>query len=222
MHSFAVVIPAQEKNSYHHLGDLAPFGDTSLLEWKISQCKTFLSDSQIYIISPSSKIEKIAQRENVKFISRSESISYEKMLEIVGKEVLEDNIIWTNPTSPFLSGKAYKSMYKKFIEAKEYDSIISVQKRHEYTYYNDEELNFHSTGFISRRDINPVDIVTNGCYILSKEMLSTRQSLFGKKPFLFSLNALESTEIKDISDLTIANELISIYFRLEIVGNENV
>ena len=36
--NFAVIIPAQETNKYHKLGDLAPFGDTTLLEWKISQC----------------------------------------------------------------------------------------------------------------------------------------------------------------------------------------
>ena len=47
--SFAIIIPAQEKNRYHDQGDLAPFGQTTLLEWKIAQCKEFVELSQINI-----------------------------------------------------------------------------------------------------------------------------------------------------------------------------
>ncbi|EKO5126655.1 hypothetical protein P0K00_001322, partial [Campylobacter coli] len=41
---FAVIIPAQESNQYHEKGDLAPFGSTTLLEWKIAQCKEFVKE----------------------------------------------------------------------------------------------------------------------------------------------------------------------------------
>ena len=34
-----IIIPALEKNKYSTSGDLAPWGDTTLLEWKIYQAK---------------------------------------------------------------------------------------------------------------------------------------------------------------------------------------
>jgi CMP-N-acetylneuraminic acid synthetase len=45
----SVIIPAQKHNKYHKMGDLAPFGDTTLLEWKISQCKEFIQPECIYV-----------------------------------------------------------------------------------------------------------------------------------------------------------------------------
>ena len=76
MNNFAVIIPAQEKNRYHELGDIAPFGDTTLLEWKIAQCKEFIRSSQIYINSESKNIEEIAIRSNVNFIEREPRLNY--------------------------------------------------------------------------------------------------------------------------------------------------
>ena len=35
----SIVIPASDKNKYSTLGDLNFWGDTTLLEWKISQAK---------------------------------------------------------------------------------------------------------------------------------------------------------------------------------------
>ena len=38
-----IIIPALEKNKYSTSGDLAPWGDTTLLEWKIYQAKNIIS-----------------------------------------------------------------------------------------------------------------------------------------------------------------------------------
>ena len=63
--SFAIIIPAQEKNRYHDQGDLAPFGQTTLLEWKIAQCKEFVELSQINICSDSEVIKEIAGKDKI-------------------------------------------------------------------------------------------------------------------------------------------------------------
>ena len=39
MNGINIIIPAQEKNKYSEYGDLVSFGETTLLEWKISQTK---------------------------------------------------------------------------------------------------------------------------------------------------------------------------------------
>ena len=40
--NIAVVIPALDNNQYYSDGDLVRFGDTTLLEWKISQIPTII------------------------------------------------------------------------------------------------------------------------------------------------------------------------------------
>ena len=59
----AVVIPALDKNQYYPEGDLVRFGDTTLLEWKISQVLGVVEKENIFIATPSDKIIELAEDE---------------------------------------------------------------------------------------------------------------------------------------------------------------
>lgn len=213
--SFAVIIPAQETNKYHKLGDLAPFGDTTLLEWKISQCKEFSKTSQIYISSDSDIIEEIAQKEEVNFIKRKKQISYSQIIKDTLLEVKENTILWTNPTSPFLSSKDYQSMINKFISHNNIDSIVSVYSKYDYAYYDNKKLNFDKT-FTPRAELIPIQIVTNGYYMIKKDIAIQNESLYLDNSFLYELDYLSSIEIKDVHTYQISTELISSYFKRDL------
>ena len=47
--NISIVIPASEKNKYSKKGDLSDWGDTSLLEWKISQAKKVRNIKNIFV-----------------------------------------------------------------------------------------------------------------------------------------------------------------------------
>ena len=49
MNGINIIIPAQEKNKYSEYGDLVSFGETTLLEWKISQAKKVDGIKYIYV-----------------------------------------------------------------------------------------------------------------------------------------------------------------------------
>ena len=216
MNNFAVVIPAQEQNSYHELGDLAPFGDTTLVEWKISQCKQFAADSSIYLSTSSERIIEIAKREGINAIKRPSDLEYGEMLSFTMQQIHEEIIVWAIPTAPFVSGRLYNNMLEKFSNLTDHDSLVSVKKLKEYIFFQNEKMNF-SEQFISRRDIEPVYQVTNGCYITRKENILDKQVLFGDKEFLYEVDDLTSVEIKDIEDFSFANNLISHYFTKSIL-----
>lgn len=213
--SFAIIIPAQETNKYHKLGDLAPFGDTTLLEWKISQCKEFAKSSQIYISSDSEIIKDIAQKEEVNFIKRKSQIAYRQIIKDTLLEVKEDTIIWTNPTSPFLGYKDYQLMIKKYANDENINSIVSVYSKYDYVYYDNKRLNFSET-FTPRNELRPVQIVTNGCYVIKKDIAIKKESLYSDSPFLYELDYLTSIEIKDMHIYEISKELISSYFKKDL------
>ena len=211
--SFAVIIPALETNKYHKLGDLAPFGDTTLLEWKISQCKEFVKSSQIYISSDSELIEGIAQKEDVNFIKRKVGSCYQDMLIETIEKTDATDIIWINTTSPFMGENIYKNMYSKY-KTENLISLVSVEKKKEYIFFDNKKLNF-SDVFVSRKDVKPIYIMTNGCYIIKKDMALKSQNLLSSSPELYEVDSFEASEIKDVQDYTIAKEMISIYFRRE-------
>ena len=208
--SFAIVIPAQETNKYHKLGDLAPFGDTTLLEWKISQCKEFTKSSQIYISSDSEMIEEIAQKEEVNFIKRKTGLNYQDMLVETIDKIDTTDIIWINTTSPFMSANVYKSMYEKY-QIEDLSSLVSVEKKKEYIFFDNYKLNF-SDDFISRKDVEPIYIMTNGCYIIKKDIALKSKNLLSNNPELYEVDSFVASEIKDVQDYTVAKEMISIYF----------
>ncbi|WP_457594110.1 cytidylyltransferase domain-containing protein [Hydrogenimonas sp.] len=213
MQNLAVVIPAQEKNPYHEKGDLAPFGDMTLLEWKISQCKEFVSNDHIYVTTPSATAASIAEREGVRVVHRPDNLSYEEMLVYTMDKIVEDIILWAIPTAPFVSPKLYREMVETYRSLPEdYDSLIPVRKMQEYFYFKGEKLNFGDT-FVSRRNVEPLYMVTNGCYISLKQHIANHKVLFGSKEYLYEVDELAAMEIKDIKDFTFANNLISYYFK---------
>jgi len=209
--SFATIIPAQEKNRYHEQGDLAPFGQTTLLEWKIAQCKEFVELSQINICSDSEIIKEIAQKEGINYIKRKAGLSYKEMLFKSVEAIDVKDVILINTTSPFIGSKIYNDMYNEY-KSKKLNSLISVEKKKEYIFFDKEKFNF-TDNFTPRENVKPIYIATNGCYIFNRDLALDHQKFLSNNPSLFEVDSFTATEIKDIKDYKIAREMITIYFQ---------
>ncbi len=208
---FSIIIPAQDKNQYHELGDLSTFGGTTLLEWKISQCKDFIKTSEIYVSSSSLKIKEVCQREGVNFIERVQGDDYKDMLNLSLKIIPTNTVIVLNPTSPFIGGAVVRQMYKNFLELN-LGYLASAQKKYEYIVFKNKRLNFTEEDK-SRKGIDPIYILTNGCIIIDKAKWKSDQDVFLGEKNLFKVDALTSIEISEMNDYSMANELISLYFK---------
>lgn len=57
--------------------------------------------------------------------------------------------------------------------------------------------------------------MTNGCYIIKKDIALQFKNLLSNNPELYEVDSFVASEIKDVHDYTIAKEMISIYFRKE-------
>jgi len=217
----AIFIPAQESNKYHELGDIAPFGDTTLLNWKISQCKEFVPPSQIFVSSCSVKIKEISEKEGVNHVMReADDGSVEEQLNTFSSYIGYGNILWVNATSPFLGGREYASMLKNFSANKSCNLLISTIEKYEYTFFENEKVNFQS--LTPRAELKPVNICTNGAFLMDRKSLIDQNGLHNMKDVCFhNLDIISSTEIKDIDSYSIAQNLITVYFS-RLLGSANV
>lgn len=213
--SFCMVIPALDSNQYHKLGDLAPFGDTSLLEWKLAQCKEFVDNAQIYISSSSLEVESLARLEQVNFLKRQHKETYSQTLLNILRTLPYEHIIWTHCTTPFISTRQYKEMYQRFLESKT-QVLISTRKIQEFIFYNEQKLNFIDN-LSTRSKLKPAFIVSNGCFIFNRQEALELGSFFLPRFELFTLDNLSGIEIKDSQDYLITKELITMYFRREVL-----
>lgn len=114
MDKINIIIPASEKNKYSEYGDLVSFGETTLLEWKISQVKTVNEIKNIYVTSSSNLIQNLCKKNDVKFLRRKPQIALDKLHRILGKKFKNEYLLWINPTVPFFAGKDIYDFIKKF------------------------------------------------------------------------------------------------------------
>lgn len=210
-----VIIPAQEINRYHKSGDLAPFGDTTLLEWKISQCKKCIDPSNIYILTSSNMIRDIAQKENIQIIKRDDSDDYKTVIMKSLGKINTENIMVCNVTTPFMNPSDYKIMIKQFLTRDKEDSLVAIVKKQEYSFLERKKINF-VTNFTPREKLNPVALVNNGIYLFTKDSLVKTGSMIGDNPLFYELDDFSSIEIKDILTYQMSNNLIAFYIQKDL------
>ena len=105
MNNINIIIPALEKNKYSEYGDLVSFGETTLLEWKISQVKRVKGIKDIYVTSSSNLIKNLCKKNDIKFLQRKPKIALDKLHRILGKKFKNEYLLWVNPQHPFLLEK---------------------------------------------------------------------------------------------------------------------
>ena len=217
----AVVIPALEKNRHSPLGDLAPFGETTLLEWKIFQVLGFTPKENIFVSTTSEKIIKKTKIFGINAVKRTKEAqsldsSNTDWIDESIKSIEKKYILWTQANSPFVSARDYQNMLEVFFKlTNEHDSLISVFREEEYLFYKNKPLNFDIKDFRGRKFIEPAFRVTNGCYICKRDSFLNKRKFFGEKPYFYEVDKLTSLEIKDVDHFEVALNLLPLYFRLK-------
>ena len=215
---YAVIVPASDRNRYSADGDLAKFGNTTLLEWKIDQLKAIFSEKNLFVSTSSERVKRVIEETGVATLTRAHDLDIPEVIASSVDQVPFENIVWTNVTSPFLDASEYLRMIEKFSMIDQnkmsgYDCVLSAERLSEYLYFKGTALNFDLSNHQSRSELEPVYRLTNGCAILKKENCKTASGFFGKSPLFHEVSRLAALEIKDFEFLHIASDLISLYFK---------
>ncbi len=151
----------------------------------------------------------------VKILMRPKNIcgNYVSMNKIINYDIQNsdgDIYIQTHATNPLLTSKTIDSALKKMIEfnsSKDFDSIFSVTKIQKRFYNSDAKPINHDPSMLVTQNLESM-YEDNSCfYIFSKKSFLENNHRIGKKPFMFELNKIESTDIDDMDDFVIAEKL---------------
>ena len=207
------IIPALEKNNYSSYGDLVNWGDSTLLEWKISQAKEAKIFDAIYVSSPSLQIIKIAKKNNVSILKRRDGKNLDQLYIGAATKFKNSNIIFLSTTFPFIS----PNLIRKFVinyNKRKVDSSFTYVKDYEYFAYRNKFLNFDiKKKLMSRRKINPLNRILPAAIICDAGKLIIRKNIFSKNNNLFKIDWLASLEINTSTDLDVFSLLIKEYFK---------
>ena len=133
----------------------------------------------------------------------------------MGKKYPRRNILWLNPTAPFLSEKDINNFVSKFFKiSKKFDSSFTSVELKEFLFNNKKSINFDSLNkAISRKNLLNIFQSTNGAYIVKSDHMAEYGTLYGKKPYKYNLPWLQSLEVKSSSELENFKFFISKYIK---------
>lgn len=217
--SLVSIIPALEKNRYSKDGDLSSWGETTLLEWKISQLKLVNKIDRIIISTDSDKVSKVADEAGVEVFKRDMAMSIsDALLHTCHKLDSKDDILWANTTFPFLNHKTLSLLIDEYyLHDKPCDGVVTTKKMHEYFFDDKGPVNFkNNTPIISREKISAMHILTNAACISNCKYIKKRGTMFGQMPIFFETSWLNSLEVKEFQDIDMFSNLISKYFQDEV------
>ena len=208
-----VIIPALEKNKYSLKGDLCPWGETTLLEWKVSQARKIKFIKDIIVSSPSLKIKKKCEEIGVNFLKRKSNKNLTKFYSEISKKFPTCYLMFLNPTSPFISSSLINKIVLYYNNKKNnYDSILSTKNLKEYLFMNGTSISFDAKKTLKSRSlINVIKQLTNGISIITSKSCFEKKSFIGYKPLFYEIDWLSSLEIKTIDDYKMYDQLINYY-----------
>jgi len=209
------VIPARDTNKYSEQGDLSPWGNTTLLEWKISQLKSVDQLDEIVVSTDSADIMKIADKNNVSVVKRDVVEIESALTQICLSYKPDDVILWANPTSPFVDKNIFCSFIEKYFDydISTADGVVSAVSMREFFYSKDlKKGNIDDTSIMLRDDLDELYIITNGVYMAKCKDILVRKRMFGPNPVFFDITWLASLEIKNKEQIEMFSELIHKYF----------
>ena len=213
--NYIAIIPALKKNRHSDMGDLHPWGGTTLLEWKISQVKKISNIKKVFVATYDKKIIDLCKKLKVPHVLKKSKSSLSNFHFEIAKKFKNKNLIFFCTTSPFLSSTTIIKILKKHKQLnKNYDSLCTVNKNDDYFFYRNNSINFdYKKESISRRSIKPLIKLTNGMHIINSSLCANKKSIIGDKPYFYKLDWMSGLEINSLKDIEIYNLLINYYYK---------
>ncbi|OOM79973.1 acylneuraminate cytidylyltransferase [Clostridium sp. BL-8] len=191
-----------------------------LIYWSLDAAVNSKHIDIVYVATDSEKIRKVVEKypsNKVKVIGRSEESASDTastefcMLEFAD-EYDFDKIILIQATSPLILAKNIDEGFEK-LKCKEADSIISLVRQKRFIWQDNEDeavnpLNYDYLNRPRRQEFNGFLVENGAFYITSKELLLKNQCRISGKIGYVEMDEDSYTEIDEISDWIITEQLL--------------
>lgn len=130
-----------------------------------------------------------------------------------------DIFLMTHTTNPLLSVETVQSAIKTFLVARENDnsdSLFTVNRMQTRFYREDlSPVNHDPDNLIPTQDLEPWYEENSNLYLFTADSFAKTNARIGKKPIMFETPRIESVDIDEEEDWTIAQALASVLYSEE-------
>jgi CMP-N-acetylneuraminic acid synthetase len=198
-----------------------PFGDTNLLEFKISILKKVRNISQIIVSSSDEEYLKIARRAGVSIHERDPLYSTSDttgsdLYRCLAKAVPSEYMMYVTCVSPFVVPTTMEHAIDLFFDHLDngtYDSVISCQTIKEFLWLDGKALNYNPKQTPPSQLLPDIKSLTFGFNIIKTNFVEKTKSIVGERPYFYELSQFEGIDIDTPFDFTVAEMLYKNAFR---------
>jgi len=196
---------------------LLPFAGTTLIGHKIDTLKACRLVSRVVVGSDDDSILAEAAAHGAEAIRRDDyhcdesRCTANEMLADLAEKVggdASDVILWAHPTNPLVSARTYEEAIKAYRDALAggYDSLCSVQLVQRHAWIDGKPFNYDpwAARHAPARDLKPIAFQNGAIFIQTRGQMLANQYFFGRKPLLYAMTEIESTDIDTREDYELA------------------
>ncbi|MCC9168237.1 acylneuraminate cytidylyltransferase family protein [Pontibacter harenae] len=199
--------------------------ENGILGLKIKQLLKVNGIDEIIVSTNDPRTKEIAksfESNRINIIERPEhlclsSTKLDDLINYVPTVTDAEHIFWVHTTSPFVTEEDYAKAlisYQKNLLENEFDSMMSVSKKHEYLWdaENNGFLNLDRSNIKWPRtqDIKPFYELNHAFFINSRDNYIKYNDRIGKMPFLYELPKIKSFDIDWMDDFELAAAIYEI------------
>lgn len=212
------IIPAKSESVRLPGKNMAPFGDSTLLEHKIDQLRQCELIDEVVVGSDSEAILDVARshgasvRRRDAFHCDESRCSANQMIRDLVSRVEGELIVWAHCTNPLCPAEAYHHAILEMLRSDDHDSLCSVTEAQRHAWYAGEPLNFNpsATRHQLAAELRPVRLQDGAIFIQPRRQMLENAYFYGRSPLLYPLPWPMGLDIDTAEDLALARVLFSL------------
>ncbi len=190
--------------------NIAPFAGSSLLAIKIKQLQQVPELSGVVVNSNDNNMLQLAKNLGAETVKRDEyystnSVSPNELYVNIAENFNADVMVFANATNPLVLPQTVTNCIKKYKEIKgEYDSVNTVNYIKEFLWLNGKAINYDPKNKPRSQDLPDIVSINHAVNVIGVNTMIKNKDIFGLKPYLYTIDKIESIDIDDIVDFEFA------------------
>lgn len=198
--------------------------DFGLLEIKLRHLETTSAVDRVMVSSNDDKVLDIASKMSVSFAKRLDVVRrpdelsvddcLDELIQYVGQQIPEGDILWTHVTSPFFDASCYHAFIESYwaaLKLGECDSAVSVDE-HQTFAYRDGKVDSHNPSIKKwprTQDLTPYLLVNSAAFLIPSDLMRTLCDRVGNRPHLVATPQMRGYDIDTPEQFEFAENLMA-------------
>lgn len=198
--NIVAVVPVRKGSQRVVDKNIKPFGDTTLLELKLSSLKQVNNVDEIVVNSDCDHMLSIARGMGVSTHKReshyaSSTVNNSEYFEHIARNTACEHLMYSPVTCPFIQVSTFEMLIDMYRHDTMHDSLTTVFPVKHHMWLSGKPINYTPEDAPNSQDLPNIQGISYGVSIISKDLMIKRRNVVGYKPLFHELDEIQSVDI---------------------------